>query len=337
MAALSAGCHVLVEKPMTTEPGEAEEIYRLVQKTGLKLQVDFNHRWLSPYHKVKEMIVGGPSGRADHRLRPEEQPALVPTEMLASWSASQTTPGVVSSPRHDIDLMTWWFDVDPVEVYARGIKRVLNEKGFDTYDGIQSLVTYAGGPFATYEAAWIYPNTSPYMPDSYMELIGTKGTTQIDRQAEAIDAILQQKFTCPRTFLNYKVFDQWVGAMPGRRSRSFVNAIKNETEPHVDRPGRGSQHGRARRHPPVAGFGQAGEDQADDLASRNPEARPPRAIIRSRIWIMSMTPRGSWSVSEPVKIPPGRLRAHESAFSKHSKARGDSACSTASRPNTRKS
>lgn len=231
VAALNAGCHVLVEKPMTTKQEEAEEVYRLVQKTGLRFQVNFNHRWLSAYHKIKSMIMEGQLGEPIIGYARKNNPILVPTEMLASWSRHSSPAWFMSS--HDIDLMTWWFDVDPVEVYARGIKRVLKEKGWDTYDGIQSLVTYAGGPFATYEAAWIYPNTSPYMPDSYMEVIGTKGTTQIDRQAEAIDAILQQKFTCPRTFLNYKVFDQWVGAMPSS-VQSFLNACKNGTPTHVD-------------------------------------------------------------------------------------------------------
>jgi predicted dehydrogenase len=71
------------------------------------------------------------------------------------------------------------------------------------------------------------------MPDSYMEVIGTQGTTQIDRQAEAIDAILEDKFNCPRTFLNYKVFDQWVGAMPSSM-RSFVQACRNDTDTVVN-------------------------------------------------------------------------------------------------------
>ncbi len=150
--------------------------------------------------------------------------------MLASWSG-RTTPAWFLSC-HDIDLVTWWFDADPVEAYAKGVKRVLVEKGFDTYDGIHSLVSYEGGKFATFEAAWIYPNTSPYMPDSYMELIGSKGTLQIDRQAEAIDAIMQEKFSCPRTFLNYKVFDEWQGAFPAA-VRGFVHAIEHNTEPHV--------------------------------------------------------------------------------------------------------
>lgn len=228
---LQAGYHVIVEKPMTTQQEDAEEICRVVEKTGRKFQVNFNHRWLSAYHKIKAMIDDGDLGEPIIGYARKNNPILVPTSMLASWVKDSSPAWFMSS--HDIDLMVWWFDADPVEVYARGIKRVLKSRGMDTYDGIQSLVTFDGGQFATFEAAWIYPNSSPYMPDSYMEVIGTKGTTQIDRQAEAIDAILEEKFTCPRTFLNYKVFDQWVGAMPSSM-RSFVNACRNDTDTIVN-------------------------------------------------------------------------------------------------------
>ena len=231
VAALEAGCHVLVEKPMTTRQEEAEEICRVVEKTGRKFQVNFNHRWLSPYHKIKEMIDEGNLGEPIIGFARKNNPILVPTSMLASWAKDSSPAWFTSS--HDIDLMLWWFGASPVEVYARGIKRVLRARGMDTYDGIQSMVTFDGGQFATFEAAWIYPDTSPYMPDSYMEVIGTRGTTQIDRQAEAVDAILEERFVCPRTFLNYKVFDQWVGAMPSS-VRSFVRACQNDTDTIVN-------------------------------------------------------------------------------------------------------
>ncbi len=223
IAALEAGCHVIVEKPMTTKQEEAEEILKVVDKTGKKFQINFNHRWLSAYHKIKAMVDDGSLGEPVIGYARKNNPILVPTSMLASWAKDSSPAWFMSS--HDIDLMLWWFNAVPTEVYAKGIKRVLKSQGMDTWDGIQSLVTFDGGQFATFEAAWIYPNTSPYMPDSYMEVIGTKGTTQIDRQADAIDAILDEKFTCPRTFLNYKVFDQWVGAMPSS-IRSFVHACR---------------------------------------------------------------------------------------------------------------
>jgi predicted dehydrogenase len=229
--AMNAGCNVLVEKPMTTKQEDAEDIYKVVRKTGKKFQVNFNHRWLAPYHKIRSLIDEGQLGEPIMGFARKNNPISVPTSMLASWAKDSSPAWFMSS--HDIDLMVWWFDANPTEVYAKGIKRVLKAKGMDTYDGIQSLVSFEKGQFATFESAWIYPDTSPYMPDSFMEVIGTKGTTHINRKDEAIDAILEEKFNCPRTFLNYKVFDEWVGAMPSS-VRSFVNACKNDTETVVN-------------------------------------------------------------------------------------------------------
>jgi len=230
LAALEAGCHVLVEKPLATRQAQAEAICRAVAQTGRKLQVAYNHRWLAPYHKVKELAASGELGDPVLASARKNNPISVPTDMIRAWSAKTTPAWFLSC--HDMDLVSWWFDADPVEAYARGVKRVLADQGFDTYDAIQSLVTFAGGRTATFEAAWIYPNSSPYMPDSFMELVGTRGTTQIDRSAEAIDAMLADRFVCPRTFLQYQVFDEWQGAFPAC-IRAFVRAVEQDTEPYV--------------------------------------------------------------------------------------------------------
>ncbi len=232
IACLKAGANVVVEKPMTTSQKEAEDIVKVVRETGKKLQVNFNHRWLSAYYHIREMVENGELGEPIIGYARKNNPISVPTSMLASWSKESSPAWFLSS--HDIDLMTWWFGANPVEVYAKGIKRKLKElKGWDTWDGIQAIVTYDKGQFATFEAAWIYPNSSPYMPDSYMEVIGTEGTTQIDRQREAIDVIGKERFHCPRTFLGSKVFGEWQGAYPAS-IRSFVHAVINDTKSHVD-------------------------------------------------------------------------------------------------------
>jgi predicted dehydrogenase len=50
-AALAAGKHILCEKPFTTELAEADELLALSRKRPQqKLQVAFNHRWLSSYY-----------------------------------------------------------------------------------------------------------------------------------------------------------------------------------------------------------------------------------------------------------------------------------------------
>lgn len=226
---LTAGKHVLVEKPMTTDVSEADEIVQMVERTGLILQVSFNHRWLSVYHKVFSDIASGKIGECLLGFAKKNNPILVPTEWLP-WSAKTTPAWFLSS--HDIDLMGWWTGAVGSEVFATGAKKVLKSRGIDTYDAIQAQVRFSSGFFATFESAWIYSNASPYLPDSYMEVIGSEGHIFMDRKTEAIEMATKDSFAYPRTLLNYQVFDRWVGALPSCMY-SFIDAIVEKRSPFV--------------------------------------------------------------------------------------------------------
>src|SRR6266571_4960758 len=156
-AALVAGKHVLCEKPFTTLLSEADELLALSnERPQLKLQVAFNHRWLSSYHHGFTTIQSGAIGHPIAGYARKNDTIYVSTEMI-NW-ASQTTP-IHFLGAHDIDLMRWYFGSEPVEARAYGAKGVLTARGIDTYDLIQAQVKFESGAFATFESAWIYPNT----------------------------------------------------------------------------------------------------------------------------------------------------------------------------------
>lgn len=231
MAALDRGIHVYVEKPLTTEVQEAARIAERVAQTGLKLQVSYNHRWLAPYYTVKEQIRQGKIGRPLIGYARKNNPISVPTKMLAAWAKESSPLWFQSS--HDIDLMCWWFDDAPVEVSCRGVKAVLKERfGWDTYDGLQGQVRFSEGGIATFEAAWIYPETHPAMPDSFMSIVGEHGHLQVDRKDEAVEMSTEDRFTWPRSLLNANVFGQWVGAFPSC-IHSFIQAVIKDRAPYV--------------------------------------------------------------------------------------------------------
>ena len=227
--ALKAGKHVLVEKPLTTSVEEADEIVRAVEQTGKILQVSFNHRWLSVYHKVFSDIQKGALGECLMGFAKKNNPITIPTEWIP-WAGKSTSAWFLSS--HDIDLMCWWTGARGVEVFATGAKKVLAAQGIDTYDAIQAQVRFDTGFFATFESAWIYSKKSPYIPDSYMEVVGSSGHVFMDRKAEAIEMATADAYTYPRTLLNYQVFDRWVGALPACMY-SFIDAINEKRQPFV--------------------------------------------------------------------------------------------------------
>ncbi|HAF22942.1 MAG TPA: gfo/Idh/MocA family oxidoreductase [Blastocatellia bacterium] len=229
-AALLAGKHVLCEKPFTTVLSEADELLALSrQHPELRLQVAFNHRWLSSYHHGFTTIRQGAIGRPVAGYARKNDTIYVSTEMI-NW-ASQSTP-IHFLGAHDIDLMRWFFGSEPIEVHAYGAKGVLLERGIDTYDLIQAQVKFESGAFATFESAWIYPNTFPTIVDSFVEVVGSQGHLHFDRKRESIEMSTPQQFTYPKTFLNHEIFGKLRGAFVECLS-DFVDSIINNTEPKV--------------------------------------------------------------------------------------------------------
>ena len=229
-AALEAGKHVLCEKPFTTDLAEADGILALLHaRPRLKLQVAFNHRWLSSYHHGASAIRQGDIGRPVAGYARKNDTIYVPTEMLP-WAA-RTTP-IHFLGAHDIDLMRWFFEDEPATAYARGVKGVLTGRGVDTWDVVQAIVTFQGGAVATFEAAWIYPNAFPTLTDSFVEVIGTDGHLHFDRKRESIEMSTARQFTYPKTFLLSDVFGRMRGAFVECLS-DFVSAIAQDREPRV--------------------------------------------------------------------------------------------------------
>ncbi len=50
---------------------------------------------------------------------------------------------------HTMDIVRWLFERDPVEVYAKGHRGVLEGKGVNCWDAIQVLVEFEGKAFCT--------------------------------------------------------------------------------------------------------------------------------------------------------------------------------------------
>ena len=229
-AALLAGKHVLCEKPFTTLLSEADELLALSNsRPRQKLQVAFNHRWLSSYYHGFATIRQGAIGRPVAGYARKNDTIYVSTEMIP-W-ASRSTP-IHFLGAHDIDLMRWFFASEPVEVHAYGAKGVLAARGIDTYDLIQAQVKFESGAFATIESAWIYPNTFPTIVDSFVEVVGSSGHLHFDRKRESIEVSTPEQFTYPKVFLNYEVFGKLRGAFVECLS-DFLDAIINDTQPAV--------------------------------------------------------------------------------------------------------
>jgi len=226
---LLAGKHVLVEKPMTISTKDADQIVDAVNRTRLKLQVSYNHRWLPSYHEAKIQIQNGAIGKPMMAYARKNDTIYVPTEMI-KWSSKTNSTFFLSA--HDVDLVRWYFDSEPVEARGYGIKEVLVKRGIDTYDLIQGQVKFKNGSFATFESGWIYPNTFPTIVDSFVEVVGSAGHIHLDRKYESMEMSTEKAFTYPKTFLDSTIFGRVRGSFIACLD-SFVDSIVNDSKPVV--------------------------------------------------------------------------------------------------------
>jgi predicted dehydrogenase/threonine dehydrogenase-like Zn-dependent dehydrogenase len=113
LAALRAGKHVFVEKPMALTAAECDELATAVEETGKYLTVGFNRRFAPFYLELK------------HALARRTSPAVVqcrinsPGISGAYWMADPAIGGaILGEACHFIDLMHWLLDSEPVSVSA---------------------------------------------------------------------------------------------------------------------------------------------------------------------------------------------------------------------------
>lgn len=114
IAALNAGKHVFIEKPMAVTLDECRAIYAAVEESGKRLMVGFNRRFAPFYVEMKKNLAG------------RTGPVVISTRMNSpgiqnGWAAEPSQGGVVLGEGcHFIDLMYWLLESEPVSVSAYG-------------------------------------------------------------------------------------------------------------------------------------------------------------------------------------------------------------------------
>lgn len=119
---LEMGCDVLTEKPLTTDEAKCQAILDTERKSDKKLIVGFNYRW-SPYAtKVKELLMD----KAIGKLVSVDFHWYLNTYHGASyfrrWHGEMKSGGSlwVHKATHHFDLLNWWINSEPSEVFAYG-------------------------------------------------------------------------------------------------------------------------------------------------------------------------------------------------------------------------
>lgn len=226
MLAAQQGIHIMVEKPFSTSVEEAEEMYTAVEKAGIKCLVAFENRWNSPFVAVKEAVQNGDIGNILTINTRLNDTIYVPTQML-KW-AGESTPGWFLFP-HATDIALWLKNgVVPVSVYAVGTKKKLIGMGIDTYDSMQTIVSFDDDTHATFTTSWILPESMPLIYDFKVEIIGEDGALYVDLSDQMVRKS-GNVYSHVHT-LGTPINGQYTAA-PNYMLHSFVDHIRLDTMP----------------------------------------------------------------------------------------------------------
>lgn len=119
---LERGVDVLTEKPMTTDEIKCQAILDAEEKSDGDLIVGFNYRY-SPHHtKLKEMLTDQRVGKITSVDFHWYLNTYHGASYFRRWHGEVSSSGslLVHKATHHFDLLNWWLDSDPVEVYAEG-------------------------------------------------------------------------------------------------------------------------------------------------------------------------------------------------------------------------
>lgn len=173
VAAIEAGAHVFVEKPLATTVADARRVVDAAKANGRKLAVGYILRhhpsWMRLIAEARDL--GGPYV---FRLNLNQQSSGPTWE--THKALMQTTSPIVDCGVHYVDVMCQITDAAPVEVRGMGL-RLSDEIPEGMYNYGHFQVVFADGSVGWYEAGW-----GPMMSDTAFfvkDVVSPRGAVSI--------------------------------------------------------------------------------------------------------------------------------------------------------------
>ena len=131
MKAIELGYDILLEKPIASTLKECQEIEKAAKARGTKIYVCYVLRYAPFFMKVKELIDSGIIGKVA---------SINLTEGVAYWhqahsyvrgnwrNSDESSPMIIAKCSHDMDLLYWLVDAEPIAISSMGSLMFFNEE-----------------------------------------------------------------------------------------------------------------------------------------------------------------------------------------------------------------
>jgi predicted dehydrogenase len=232
LAALQAGKHVLVEKPMASSVKEARELIGEAECHDRVLMVGHTFLYNNIVHEVKKRIDSGELGDIYYTYSRRLNLGRFRRDSDVLWTLAP----------HDISIMNYWFESRPHQVSARGITCI--GKTNDIAEVCFAHLEYPDGRSVHLHMSWLDPQKR-----REIVIVGSKkmliyDDMNTDRHIQIFDKRVEPEYRHPTS--NFAEFTALLRAgdlvIPNIRLveplsvevNHFIECIQNESSPLTD-------------------------------------------------------------------------------------------------------
>ncbi len=226
-AALKAGKHVLIEKPMTASVKEAETLVQMAKELGKVLMVDHTYLYTSAVQAIKGIVDEGSIGKIKYIDSTRINLGLFQSDVNVLWDLAP----------HDISICNYLMKESPVAVQAIGVSHTHNQLENIAY----LTLFYSENKIAHFNCSWVSPVKIRQMligGDKKMILFNDLETTEKVKIYDKGYSILSSEDR-DKTLIDYRIGDITIPKIPqgealAEMAKDFVSAITKGTTPRSD-------------------------------------------------------------------------------------------------------
>lgn len=228
MAALRAGKHVWLEKPMTETSLQARALIEEAQKRGLTLHVDHTFVYTGPVKKMREMVKNGELGKT-----------LYYDSTRVNLGLFQRDVNVIADLAvHDFSIIDYVFEQHPIAVSASGINHYPG-----TPENLAFITLfYETGFIAHVNVSWLAPVKIRSIIIGGTEKMITFDELQPSEKLKIYDkgvSFTDDPAKIHEMRVGYRTGDMWAPKVDGSEAllvegKHFVDCIRNNKKPVSD-------------------------------------------------------------------------------------------------------
>ena len=225
IAALEAGKHVFLEKPMASTIEDCDAIVDAANASDASFMVGHICRFNPRYAAAKAEIAAGKIGKIISMYARRNLPAWVGASVLDKIGP------IIGDGVHDTDLMLWFSESKVVSAYAQTVK--IREHA--NPDLGQVMYRLENGASCILESIWCLPDKTPFQIDERLEVVGTEGSVSIQDTHPNFMVVDKDGSHCPDTTYWPEIHGQSSGALRDELAY-FANCVARGEKPSVITP-----------------------------------------------------------------------------------------------------